>query len=529
MSNIVHLVGMDGSIDRLRLEREILSSSSKSSPPKSSNPQLSRKPSAVSNHEVLMTQEDFEQHIRRGEISPLAWVSSEILTSNQYIQARDLPLFVSLYDDRKTLFRQHFRVTRPPIVTGIVIFLCASLFLWCWREDGSVGSSLSRRILLTMGAKTRPSVLEDGESWRLLVANFLHRDVLHIAVNLLTFVNIGAVLEGVYRRGDYILLLLLSGLSTMLLSCFMSNAITVGASGMIFGCLGAAVIFGWRYHDILPSRYRWYFSLVVVIYTAIVFYLGLQAESTDNWGHAGGLLAGMIFGSVVDPRLLRLRTAREPIHTVVKPYIYAFCVMVIFVKPVGMFCAWWSDRYEMHPVASVELRMATPVLWQKLSDPMGFLAYGNGVDAIASIGCARSDQEIPLDVGARRFVAGELNALEKSGHATSVAVGPTIPSHVGGGSDGTGPHYPAVMIPFTFSSKDGPFHVQAFVFTWNGISQNALASPEQPPADRPTHAGVVRECVLLLAARADAAISSQERLEQVRRRLLISATPAADR
>src|SRR5690606_22677756 len=105
-----------------------------------------------------------------------------------------------------------------------------------------------------------------GEAWRLLAANLLHRDAVHLSFNLFAFLNVGAVLEGVYRRGDYVLVLVLSGLCTMTTSAVMSGPVTVGASGLVFGCLGCAVVFGWRYGEVLPLRYRTYFGVIVVGY-----------------------------------------------------------------------------------------------------------------------------------------------------------------------------------------------------------------------------------------------------------------------
>ena len=49
------------------------------------------------------------------------------------------------------------------------------------------------------------------------------RDGIHLGFNLFALLNVGTVLEGVYRRGDYVLLLVVSGLSTMLTSAVMSG------------------------------------------------------------------------------------------------------------------------------------------------------------------------------------------------------------------------------------------------------------------------------------------------------------------
>jgi membrane associated rhomboid family serine protease len=167
--------------------------------------------------ERLISIDEFEARTRRGEMSPFVWVCIPTLTGDHFVQARDLPLFVALYDPRRLHFRQHFSVGRLPLVTGLVAVVAIALyFLTQHLGEGIV----TRDALLVLGAKARARILEDGEAWRLLSANLLHRDAVHLAFNLFALLNVGTVLEGVYRRGDYVLLLVVCGLGTMLTSAF---------------------------------------------------------------------------------------------------------------------------------------------------------------------------------------------------------------------------------------------------------------------------------------------------------------------
>src|SRR5690606_17613937 len=115
-----------------------------------------------------------------------------------------LPMFASAYDPRRLLFRRHFHLGRLPLVTGAVAVVCIAF--WLFARDLGDGVA-TREVLLSLGAKSRARIVDEGETWRLLMASLLHKDGLHVGFNLFVLLAVGTVLEGVYRRGDYFLLL----------------------------------------------------------------------------------------------------------------------------------------------------------------------------------------------------------------------------------------------------------------------------------------------------------------------------------
>lgn len=439
--------------------------------------------------EYLISIDEFEARARSGEMSPFAWVNIPTLTGDRFVQARELPLFVALYDPRRMHFRRHFALGRLPVITGALALTAVAMFFATrYVGDGVV----TRDALLALGAKARSRILEDGEAWRLLVANVLHRDGVHLGFNLFALLNVGTVLEGVYRRGDYVLLLLVSGLSTMTLSAAMSGSVTVGASGLVFGCLGAAVAFGWRYGDVLPLRYRLYFGVVVVGYAAVMFYLGLRSGSTDNWGHAGGLVSGVLMGGLLTPRLMRLTDApREPRRIALRPWAISLgaCLLIVALGPP---LSKLMERTEPYEVDAFGVVLERPAHWTKVSDPLGFLTFGNGVDAFASLGCADLGAASQLEEAVERFVDGELKTLARSGHIGDLKVRPPGPDVVGRGTHAR----TAVRVRFSFLASDGPLDASALLFARGQL-----------------------ECALVLAARPSAPSSSQSRLEKIRERL----------
>jgi rhomboid protease GluP len=154
--------------------------------------------------------------------------------------------------------------------------------------------------LLAYGAKSTSLIFDRGETWRLLVANLLHKDVLHLLCNAFVLWNVGGALERAVRSSDYLATLILTALGTTLASAIGADSISLGASGVAFGMLGASAAFGWR-RGVRGSLGK-HFGLRVVPWALALFAVGLGSTGVDNWGHAGGLVVGLALGFVLEPR-----------------------------------------------------------------------------------------------------------------------------------------------------------------------------------------------------------------------------------
>lgn len=446
--------------------------------------------------ESVLTIEEFERRARRGELSPHAMVNMPALTGDDFIEARLLPIFSAVYDPRRLLFRRHFQLGRLPLVTGAVALVC--VLLWLVARDLGDGV-VTREVLVALGAKSRARIVDEGETWRLLMASLLHKDGVHLAFNVFVLVAVGAVMESVYRRGDLLLVLLVSGLACMTTSTVLSPPLTVGASGMVFGCLGSAMIFGLRFADVLAMRYRVYFGVVIVIYTAAAFWTGLVRTSTDNWGHAGGLATGVVMGLVVQPRLLRLAQAREPRHVAAAPWLVSIVVGVVVVAG-GALVPRVCGGFVPLSFPAFGLVLEHPRTWSRTPNPLGFVAVGNGTDALASLACSQSTSptKLPhLEDVTRHFVDDELFGLSRQGHIAQLEVDAAFDVRLAG--------VPARRVGLSFVAADGPFSATAWVFVRGRL-----------------------ECVLVTACRTDASAVAREKLVEIGERLAVVPTAAEE-
>ncbi|MEC9464312.1 MAG: rhomboid family intramembrane serine protease, partial [Myxococcota bacterium] len=226
--------------------------------------------------------EEFEERIRAGKVNPSFEVSFPVITGDRFVQAKELELFKGLYRTDLLNFKRHFHLGRVPwLTTSIIGLLCLIHFTIAPPIQGGSGALLQR------GAKSLPLMIELGQWWRLLTANLIHVSGWHLAVNCLFLFNLGGPAEAMFRRLDYGLVMIFSGLGGMALSALVNPAVSCGASGMVFGIWGAVATFGVRYRNLLPERYRRYFIRSVIPYSIFALYMGIAMPGIDNWGHLG--------------------------------------------------------------------------------------------------------------------------------------------------------------------------------------------------------------------------------------------------
>jgi membrane associated rhomboid family serine protease len=127
----------------------------------------------------------------------------------------------------------------------------------------------------------------DGDWWRLITSAFLHANILHLAFNMLALWWFGAPVELFLGRARFLLVYIVSGLAGSAGALLATpHAATVGASGAIFGILGAALVL---------ERQRMYVlggSALAIIVINIVFSIAVPGISIG--GHIGGLVGGAL-------------------------------------------------------------------------------------------------------------------------------------------------------------------------------------------------------------------------------------------
>lgn len=171
-----------------------------------------------------------------------------------------------------------------PIVTQALVAVNIGIFLAELLLGGQLNGTGNR--LYENGVLFGPAVA-DGDWWRLVTAMFLHYGLLHLGMNMLVLWLIGPPLEEYFGHGRYALVYLVSGLAGSAGALLWSpNALTVGASGAIWGIMGAALV--------LEARKIWVFggqAMGLVLFN-LIFTLLIPGVSIG--GHLGGLAGGAL-------------------------------------------------------------------------------------------------------------------------------------------------------------------------------------------------------------------------------------------
>jgi rhomboid protease GluP len=186
-----------------------------------------------------------------------------------------------------------------PRLTLILIALLFYIFTWQVRR----GALLSAEAIIAAGALMRERVLA-GEWWRLLTAPFLHGSVEHIVGNVISLYILGMAGEHAFGQKRFAGIYAISGLSGSVFSMGYSSGPSVGASGAIFGLMGALIAHLIKHQDDFYVRDK-RIGIVLLIWGGFTLMLGLATPFIDNGAHLGGLLAGTVAGVVVPSRLLQ--------------------------------------------------------------------------------------------------------------------------------------------------------------------------------------------------------------------------------
>lgn len=138
-----------------------------------------------------------------------------------------------------------------------------------------------------------------GQWWTLATATFLHGSILHILFNMLIMRQFLPNVVDIWGVPRAFLVFMAGGIGGFLLSNVVTGNPTIGASGAIFGLLGALISYGRRTHQAHITQQLW-------ISAVFMFLMGFTMGSVNNWAHAGGFAAG--FGAA---ELLPTTSRRE--------------------------------------------------------------------------------------------------------------------------------------------------------------------------------------------------------------------------
>jgi membrane associated rhomboid family serine protease len=179
------------------------------------------------------------------------------------------------------------RVTFALIAINVAVFLAEGKVT---LASGGTGNDIYREGAL-LGSSELPSFagqgVAHGQWWRIVTGGFLHENLLHIGFNMYVLYAIGSHVEQYLGRVRFLALYLVAGLAGSAGALVLTPlAVTVGASGAIFGILGAWLIIEWQTTGRLAGNAMTWIVINLVLSFAIA--------NISIGGHIGGLIGGIL-------------------------------------------------------------------------------------------------------------------------------------------------------------------------------------------------------------------------------------------
>jgi membrane associated rhomboid family serine protease/Flp pilus assembly protein TadD len=200
-------------------------------------------------------------------------------------------------------------VVRQPVVTLTIVGLNVLVYV-AMGLSGASWTDPSITHAIRWGADFGPLTL-NGQWWRLFTSTFVHFGIVHIGFNMWCLWDLGRSLEFLMGRKAFIVTYVVSGIAASMVSLAWDPwRVSAGASGAIFGVAGAFVSYLYLKktpidRSVVQKKLR---SLGIFI--AYNLFYGLRS-GVDNSAHLGGLVAGLILGTVF-PSIIRAAAAAGP-------------------------------------------------------------------------------------------------------------------------------------------------------------------------------------------------------------------------
>ncbi|RME22406.1 MAG: rhomboid family intramembrane serine protease [Deltaproteobacteria bacterium] len=195
----------------------------------------------------------------------------------------------------------------------VAIHLLLGLRLLLTDRVGIVGVVTAPRpdaLLIRAGAMYAPRI-DHGEVWRLVSCIFLHGDGVHILFNGVALAGLGRLNEAIYGRRRLLFLFVAAGLAGSTLSYLGGHRLSIGASGAVFGLMGAPIVFGWRHRDELPPGLGDRLRRALMPWVVLNLFIGVVVPFIDNLAHVGGLLGGCLLALLIGNRVVPGREGSE--------------------------------------------------------------------------------------------------------------------------------------------------------------------------------------------------------------------------
>ena len=177
---------------------------------------------------------------------------------------------------------------KKPIFTSVIMALCIIMFIVS-------GFGVSNNIITSMGENVGVYVKE-GQVYRLVTSMFLHYGLIHLFFNMYALFVLGPRIEDFYGKWKFLLIYFLSGIcGSLLMAGLDANTPGVGASGALFGLLGALAYFGYSYRGYIGAMIK--SQIIPTMICNLI--IGFVFPNIGVLAHIGGFIGGVLVANML--------------------------------------------------------------------------------------------------------------------------------------------------------------------------------------------------------------------------------------
>lgn len=189
---------------------------------------------------------------------------------------------------QSTQINELFR-PKKPVITYLLVALMIIIFILMYILGNG---SLDTNTLYSFGG-----LVKEGSFIRLFTSMFLHIGIIHLVMNMWALILLGKQTESFYGHFKTLIIFIFSGVVGNLLSVILmgSNTISAGASGAIFGLMGAILYFAINQRTYMGEALKK--EILPVIIVNLLF--GFMLTGINMYAHIGGLFGGILISTAL--------------------------------------------------------------------------------------------------------------------------------------------------------------------------------------------------------------------------------------
>ncbi|MBO6195494.1 MAG: rhomboid family intramembrane serine protease [Bacilli bacterium] len=222
-------------------------------------------------------------------------------------------------------YNENMNKNNKPLISFILIAINVIIFALMYMiGNGSEDS----QTLINFGANIG-TLTKNGEYYRLISCAFLHIGVIHLLCNMYSIYAVGPTVEYFFGKAKFLFIYFYSAITASLFALIFQGdkVITAGASGAIFGLLGALLYFGYTYRGYMGNKIL---SQVISV-ILINLYIGFTTTGISNAAHIGGLIGGLSMSFMLGADINEKKSSKIN-GIIITVILTAFLIYMAFFK-----------------------------------------------------------------------------------------------------------------------------------------------------------------------------------------------------